>query len=69
MADFDVYDIRAPSNDPFPPSTYSSYLSSSAVMKAIGAQSTYGECPEGPYDKFIQSGDSMFPAIPLQNCK
>ncbi|CAG2000160.1 unnamed protein product [Fusarium graminearum] len=56
-ADFDVYDIRAPSNDPFPPSTYSTYLQSSSVMKAIGAQSTYGECPEAAYDKFINSGD------------
>ncbi|RGP81163.1 carboxypeptidase d [Fusarium longipes] len=56
-ADFDVYDIRASSNDPFPPATYSTYLQSSSVMKAIGAQSTYGECPEAAYDKFINSGD------------
>lgn len=60
-ADFDVYDIRAPSNDPFPPSTYSTYLQSSSVMKAIGAQSTYGECPEAAYDKFINSGDRKYP--------
>lgn len=60
-ADFDVYDIRASSDDSFPPATYSTYLQSSAVMKAIGAQSTYGECPSGPYNKFISSGDSMFP--------
>lgn len=57
LADFDVYDIRAPSKDPFPPETYLTYLQTPAVMAAIGAQTTYGECPEAPYNKFIASGD------------
>lgn len=57
LADFDVYDIRAPSKDPFPPETYVTYLQTPAVMKAIGAQTTYGECPNAPYNKFIASGD------------
>lgn len=55
--DFDVYDIREPSNDPYPPETYVSYLQSSSVMKAIGAQSTYQECPDAPYNKFASTGD------------
>jgi carboxypeptidase C (cathepsin A) len=60
VANFDVYDIREPSNDPYPPETYVSYLQSSAVMSAIGAQSTYAECPDAPYEKFASSGDGMF---------
>lgn len=57
-ADFDVYDVREPSNDPYPPSTYSDYLADSSVVKAIGAKSTYQECPNGPYNKFSSTGDS-----------
>lgn len=60
VADFDVYDIRAPSNDPNPPETYVTYLQSSAVMSAIGAESTYAECPDAPYEKFASTGDGTF---------
>jgi len=61
VADFDVYDIREPSNDPYPPETYVTYLQSSSVMKAIGAKSTYQECPNAPYEKFTQTGDGKTP--------
>ncbi|KAA8568289.1 hypothetical protein EYC84_007325 [Monilinia fructicola] len=54
---FDVYDIREPSNDPYPPETYATYLQSAAVVKAIGAKSTYQECPDAPYEKFAATGD------------
>ena len=56
-ADFDVYDIREPSNDPNPPETYVTYLQSSSVVSAIGAKSTYTECPDAPYNKFSSTGD------------
>jgi carboxypeptidase C (cathepsin A) len=59
VADFDVYDIREPSADPYPPETYVNYLQSSAVMSAIGAKSTYAECPDAPYEKFANTGDGM----------
>ncbi|OIW31437.1 carboxypeptidase-like protein S1 [Coniochaeta ligniaria NRRL 30616] len=55
--DFDVYDVRAPSNDPNPPETYVTYLQSSSVVKAIGAKSTYAECPNVPYQKISSTGD------------
>lgn len=58
VSDFDVYDIRAPSNDPEPPPNYAKYLQTAAVVKAIGAQSTYQECPNAPYNKFASTGDS-----------
>ncbi|KAE9368214.1 carboxypeptidase-like protein S1 [Stipitochalara longipes BDJ] len=57
VADFDVYDIREPSNDPYPPETYVTYLQSQSVMTAIGAKSTYAECPDAPYEKFTSTGD------------
>lgn len=56
--DFDVYDVRAPSNDPNPPETYTNYLAQPAVTKAIGAKSTYSECPTAPYNKFASTGDN-----------
>ena len=65
-ADFDVYDIREPSDDPYPPSTYNSYLARPSVTKAIGAQSTYSECPSAPYNEFSKTGDSTYlPSLPL----
>lgn len=57
LGDFDVYDIREPSDDPYPPETYATYLTKSAVVKAIGALSTYQECPDAPYEKFADTGD------------
>lgn len=62
-ADFDVYDVRSPSNDPEPPQNYVKYLQSSAVVKAIGAQSTYQECPDAPYNKFQSTGDGELPLL------
>ncbi|TVY82157.1 Carboxypeptidase S1 [Lachnellula suecica] len=56
-ANFDVYDIREPSNDPYPPETYVTYLQSSKVMTAIGAKATYAECPDAPYEGFANTGD------------
>lgn len=62
--DFDVYDIRQPSNDPYPPKTYSSYISSSSIMTKIGAQSQYQECANDPYNKFASVGDNSRAFIP-----
>jgi carboxypeptidase D len=68
VADFDVYDIRAPSQDPNPPENYVTYLGSSAVKKAIGAQSTYQECANAPGNKFSTTGDSTYPKFELISC-
>ncbi|KAL8683737.1 MAG: hypothetical protein Q9186_000371 [Xanthomendoza sp. 1 TL-2023] len=62
--DFDVYDIRSPTNDPNPPQTYIDFLKSSDVVRAIGAQSTYQECPSAPYQKFAATGDSSRSSLP-----
>lgn len=58
--DFNVYDIRNPSNDPNPPQTYVSYLQQSSVMTAIGAKSRYQECPDDPYNKIVNTGDGSW---------
>ena len=57
QADFDIYDIRAPRNDPFPPSTYISYLQDCSIQDRIGAQQLYQECPTAPFEMIISSGD------------
>ena len=57
VGNFDVYDVREPSNDPYPPETYTSYLANPSVTSAIGAKATYTECPDAPYNKFSSTGD------------
>jgi hypothetical protein len=56
-ADFDVYDLRAPSQDPFPPQTYISYLQNATIQSKIGAQHIYQACSNAPFDKFGATGD------------
>ncbi|KAI9457975.1 carboxypeptidase-like protein S1 [Lactarius psammicola] len=56
-ADFDVYDLRAPSKDPFPPETYVSYLQNATIQSKIGAQQVYQECSDAVYSKFAATGD------------
>ena len=65
---FDVYDLRAPSNDPFPPETYVSYLQQSSIQTKIGAQQLYQECPDAPYEKFASTGDGR-PASLVRSCQ
>ncbi|KAL8927941.1 MAG: hypothetical protein Q9208_002016 [Pyrenodesmia sp. 3 TL-2023] len=57
VSDFNLYDIRSPREDPNPPDTYVDYLQSSAVKKAIGAQSTYQECASTTDLEFFSTGD------------
>lgn len=56
--DFDVYDIRAPSNDPNPPGDFYQYLTKPDVMRAIGANSTFAGCDGDVYAKIYGTGDS-----------
>ncbi|KAK9772802.1 putative Alpha/Beta hydrolase protein [Seiridium cardinale] len=56
-ANFDPYDVRAGSNDPNPPETYATYLARADVKKAIGAATTYQECPNSVNSKFFTTGD------------
>lgn len=60
--DWDVYDIRAPVDNPNPPDTYVTYLARRDIMKAIGARSKYQECASVG-DKFQGTGDRKFPTV------
>lgn len=64
LYDFDVYDIRQPSNDPYPPETYVDYLHQPSVTSAIGAKATYTECPNSVYNKFSNTGDDARNFLP-----
>ena len=66
-SDFDVYDVRLGSNAVDPPETYADYLTQSDVVQAIGAKSTYTECPDGAYSKFSSTGDSPRSLLPQLN--
>lgn len=39
------------------------YLTSAAVVKAIGAKSTYAECSDAAGAKFNTAGDGKFPIV------
>lgn len=55
--DFDVYDLRASSQDSFPPGTYATYLGDSTIQSKIGAQHSYVECSDASGQKFSTTGD------------
>ncbi|KAF1989946.1 putative carboxypeptidase S1 [Aulographum hederae CBS 113979] len=64
--DFNVYDIRAPRDDPNPPPTYTGYLQRPDVIKKIGAQSEYVDCSNPANFAFMGQGDqakSILPAL------
>lgn len=57
--DFNVYDVAEPASaeSTDPPETYANYLANATVVAAIGAQTSYGECPTVPYAKMVSTGD------------
>lgn len=57
VTDFDTYDVRQPSNDPFPPETYVEYLRRPEIMQKIGAKVRFESCPNGPAEGFGRTGD------------
>jgi carboxypeptidase C (cathepsin A) len=69
VGDFDVYDIREPSDDPYPPETYATYLTKASVTKAIGAKSTYSECPDAVWSPpYVSNSTLTPPRLPLYTC-
>lgn len=58
QADFDVYDVREPSNDPYPPGNYESYLQRSDIRSAIGAKQQFEMCSNDPYEAMASTGDN-----------
>lgn len=58
IIDFDLYDIREPSDNKEPPNNYLAYLQDPQILKAIGAKKTYTECSSEISQRFIATGDS-----------
>lgn len=54
---YDVYDIRKPKSNKWPPQTYEKWLQTPAVQQQIGAKQRFSECPNGPMRKFLSTGD------------
>jgi hypothetical protein len=65
--DFDPYDVREPSDDPYPPQNYVDYLARADVRTAIGAVGTYTDCSSGVGNAFSNTGDRKL--IRLVFCK
>ncbi|EJD03357.1 serine carboxypeptidase [Fomitiporia mediterranea MF3/22] len=59
----DVYDVRQPSDDPYPPALMP-LLSSTSFMNSIGAESTWQESNGDVYDNFARTGDWMLNSAP-----
>jgi carboxypeptidase C (cathepsin A) len=55
--DFDVYDVREPSNDPYPPAVYSTYINQASIRSKIGAKVSYTECSDSVDNDFENFGD------------
>ena len=62
----DADDLRQNSSALFPPEYYVDYLGNPEVMNKIGAESTYQECPDAPYELFVKTGDVCCLGLALQ---
>jgi hypothetical protein len=68
VGDYDSYDIRQNSSALFPPEYYVHYLHKKDVVKKIGAQVKYEECPDAPYEQFVKTGDVCFCPASFLEC-
>lgn len=64
LGDYDPYDLRQNSSALFPPEYYVNFLGLSSTVSAIGAKSTYSECPDAPYEPFVTTGDDARTFLP-----
>ncbi|KAH7084019.1 putative carboxypeptidase S1 [Paraphoma chrysanthemicola] len=58
LIDFDLYDIRKPSNNNEPPNNFLAYLKNKDVLRAIGAKRVFEECSAEVSRRFVETGDS-----------
>lgn len=62
----DSDDLRQNSSALFPPEFYVDFLHQTSIMQKIGAEVTYSECPDPPFELFTRTGDdarSLLPAL------
>ncbi|THH07731.1 hypothetical protein EW145_g3186 [Phellinidium pouzarii] len=60
----DSDDLRQNSSALFPPEFYLQLLANETVKALIGAESTYGECPDAPFELFTTTGDDARTWLP-----
>ncbi|KAH7067232.1 putative carboxypeptidase S1 [Paraphoma chrysanthemicola] len=58
MIDFDLYDIRKPSDNNEPPNNFLAYLKNKNVLRAIGAKRVFEECSAEVSRRFVETGDN-----------
>ncbi|KAN0094565.1 Alpha/Beta hydrolase fold [Tylopilus felleus] len=64
IGNLDPYDLRQNSSALFPPEYYVNYLGLPQVVSAIGAESTYQECPDAAENLFTKTGDGGRTLLP-----
>ncbi|GLB39568.1 putative serine carboxypeptidase [Lyophyllum shimeji] len=64
VGDRDSYDLRQNSSALFPPEYYVDFLTQPSIQQKIGAEVTYGECPDPPYELFVRTGDDARTLLP-----
>jgi carboxypeptidase C (cathepsin A) len=60
----DSDDLRQNSSALFPPSFYINYLHQASIKNRIGAEVQYKECPNAPFNLFVQTGDDARTLLP-----
>ncbi|KAI0073558.1 alpha/beta-hydrolase [Panus rudis PR-1116 ss-1] len=66
VGDRDDEDLRQNASSPniFPPEFYVQYLHRPDIMKRIGAEARYSECPDAPFIPFTKTGDDARSLLP-----
>lgn len=64
VGNLDNLDLRQNSSALFPPEYYLNLLANSTIMNKIGAESTYSECADPPYELFVGTGDDARTLLP-----
>ncbi|THU97491.1 alpha/beta-hydrolase [Dendrothele bispora CBS 962.96] len=65
VGDRDSDDLRQNASGPiFPPEFYVDFLHEPSIMTAIGAEATYQECGDAPFELFTRTGDDARTLLP-----
>ncbi|KAL5497683.1 hypothetical protein ACEPAH_2614 [Sanghuangporus vaninii] len=64
VGDRDSDDLRQNSSALFPPEFYLKLLANETIKRQIGAESTYSECADAPFELFDRTGDDARTLLP-----
>ncbi|KAJ8700635.1 hypothetical protein PTI98_003644 [Pleurotus ostreatus] len=64
VGDRDSDDLRQTSPASFPPSFYINFLRLPEIVNRIGAEATYSQCPDAPFELFARTGDDARTLLP-----